>query len=308
MPIRVAVIGAGHMGRIHIQKLNALPDVEIAGVVDLEYSLAENMAKVYGVYPFTSYEKLLGKVEGVIIATPTETHYSVAKAFLSGGAHVFIEKPITLTPAEGRRLIRMAEMLNLRLQVGHIERFNPAFQEAVRLITRPLFIDACRLSPFTGRSTDVDVIHDLMIHDIDLLLALTRGKVKRVEADGVCLVSNKFDMANARIKLADGAVASLTASRMATGRERSVSVYEKDGYFFIDLLNAKLTHVAKNEAGDVTTTEYPAENPDPVKDEITEFIQSVQGFQTPTVSGEDGLSALILADRITDTIARQTSL
>jgi predicted dehydrogenase len=307
MPLKVALVGAGHMGRIHLEKLSASPDVEIAGVVDIRPDLAQDMSTRYGVPHFTSYNDVPVEMNGVVIATPTETHYEIAQAFLDRGIHVFMEKPITLTPGEGQNLIDLAQKKGLVFQIGHLERFNPAFRRAVALVKQPVFIEAVRVGPFTGRSTDVDVVHDLMIHDLDLTLTLTKGKVKGIESRGVSLVSDKLDMVSTRIEFTDGCVASLTASRMATRRERNLSVYEKGGYFFIDLLKGKLTATTKTGEGEIVTKEYPTENPDPVMDEITEFLQSMRGLKTPTVSGQDGLNALVLADGITDAIAEHLS-
>lgn len=304
MPLNVAVIGAGHMGRIHLDKLAAFEGVRIVSVVDQLPDLSRTLAEKYGIPFGTDYRRLAGPLDGVIIATPTVTHHEIASWFLKKNVHVFTEKPIAASPKEGRSLVRLAKKQKRILQIGHLERFNLAFRKAVPLMQRPLIIDAIRCGPFTGRSTDVDVVHDLMIHDIDLLLSIVKTGVKSISARGVAFVTDRFDMASVNIEFKDGCFATLTANRISTRKERHLAVYEQDRYFSINLLKGRLTSMFKDMKGNVTTTEYEAEVLDPVRDQLSEFIDSMKGIKTPTVTGEDGLSALALAGRITKYIAR----
>lgn len=308
MPLRIAVVGAGHMGRIHLEKLKIFEGIQIPGVVDIEEKLLKDVSRKYQIPSYKDYRKLLDSLDGVIIATPTETHYKIARDFLEHNTHVFIEKPITSQPEEANELIEIAHERGLVLEVGHLERFNPAFAKAFSSIKKPVFIEAYRASGFTGRSTDVDVVLDLMIHDIDLTLSFVRGEAREVKAQGISLVTDKLDMVNARIEFIDGCVASLTASRMSAKKERTFKVFEKDRYFYIDLLNGSLVSTIRNKSGKIETTEYTTEKVDSVKSELIEFIHSIKGEQNPTVRGEDGLRALTLANQIKQYIADRKSV
>jgi predicted dehydrogenase len=308
MPLKMAIVGAGHMGRIHLEKLKTIKNVQITGIVDIKKQLAEGVSEKNHIPFFTDYRKILPLLNGVIITTPTETHYKIAKIFLENGTHVFIEKPITSKPAEANKLIEIANKKGLILQVGHLERFNPAYTRAIPFIKKPLFIEARRISMFTGRSTDIDVVLDLMIHDIDLILSLVKENIREVRAQGIPLVTDKLDVVNARIEFTGGCVAHLTASRISTTKERTLTVFEKDRYLIIDLLNGKLTMTKKNKKGKIETTEYAAEKIDSVKLELMEFVDSIRGAKNPSIIGEDGLNALVLANQIKQYIAESKSL
>lgn len=308
MPLKMAIVGAGHMGRIHLEKLKTIKNVQITGIVDIKKQLAEGVSKKNHIPFFTDYRKILPLLNGVIITTPTETHYKIAKIFLENGTHVFIEKPITSKPAEASKLIEIANKKGLILQVGHLERFNPVYTRATPFIKKPLFIEARRISMFTGRSTDIDVVLDLMIHDIDLILSLVKENIREVRAQGIPLVTDKLDVVNARIEFTGGCVAHLTASRISTTKERTLTVFEKDRYLIIDLLNGKLTMTKKNKKGKIETTEYAAEKIDSVKLELMEFVDSIRGAKNPSIIGEDGLNALVLANQIKQYIAESKSL
>ncbi|MCX5807710.1 MAG: Gfo/Idh/MocA family oxidoreductase [Proteobacteria bacterium] len=302
MPLKIALIGAGHMGKIHLQKLSAMEDVRVVAAVDTDNMLAEDITQKYGIPFFSDYSKILNDLNGVVIASSTETHYEIASFFLKNNVHVFIEKPITSDITEASDLIRLANTKNLTLQIGHLERFNPAYKKSIPFIQNPLFIEARRTSNFTGRSSNIDVVLDLMIHDIDLVLSIAKSDVKDVRTQGISFVGDTLDMANTTIEFMNGCTAILFANRIASQRERSISVFEKDRNVYIDLLNGKSVCNIKNGDGVIETVEYVSEKIDSVMDELLEFIFSIKGEKTPSVRGEDGLKALMLANRIKEHI------
>jgi predicted dehydrogenase len=303
MPIKIALVGAGHMGKIHVEKLASFDDVQIAGVADVDPGRARELAHQYNVPTLNDYKKLLGNVHGVIIATPTDTHYQIARDFLEAGAHVFIEKPITSNQEEANELIELGKRKQLILQVGFLERFNPAFLKTLPLIKKPLIIESCRASEFTGRSTDIDVILDLMIHDIDLILSIVREEILDIRAQGVSFIMDKLDMASARIEFANGSVANLNANRISAKKERTLTIFEKNQNLFVDLLNRRVVMNVKKNGGNIDTEEYLADQSDAVRHEISAFIESIAKGTGPIVKGEDGLKALALADQIKRYIA-----
>lgn len=305
MPLKLVVVGVGHMGAIHLGKLASFEDVELVGVVDTDTERARNLSDRYSIPSFGNYSETIGSVDGAIIATPTEAHFPIASDFLRSGSHVFIEKPIAASQEEAKQLIELARTKGVILQIGHLERFNPAFRSAIPFVKKPVFIEACRASGFTGRSTDIDVILDLMIHDIDLVLSLVGDDVKEIRAEGVSFVMDKLDMASARVEFEGGCVANLTANRIALGRQRTLTVFEDDRCLYIDMLSSKLTTMVKREGGAIETTDYVSDSPDAVKEELTAFIQSVRNRTAPVVKGEDGLKALALADHIRNHIAER---
>jgi predicted dehydrogenase len=279
-----------------------MDDVELVGVVDTDISQARELASRHGIPQFTKYEKLLDKAEAIIIATPTETHYEIARDVLARGIHVFMEKPITSKIEDAEKLIALAAANNVALQIGHLERFSPAFRHAYPLIHNPLYIGASRVSPFTGRSTDVDVVLDLMIHDLDLALFIVKGDVVDVKAEGTPVVTETIDMASARIEFSNGCVANLSVSRVAQKRERVFRIFQRKRYFSLDLLRGKMTTATKNKEGAIDVEEYEAETIDPVKDELREFVGAIADKRKPHVEGEHGLQALILANRVKESI------
>jgi predicted dehydrogenase len=303
MSLRIAVVGAGHMGRIHIQKLMTVKEIQVVGVADTNESLAAEISGKHGIPFVTDYREILNSLNGVVIASPTETHYEIARAFLENDTHVFLEKPIASTIEQANDLVKLASQRNLILQVGHLERFNPAYRSILSHIKNPLFIETRRTSNFTGRSTDIDVVLDLMIHDIDLVLSIANTEAKNIHSQGVALVADKLDMVNTTVEFANGCTASLFASRISTKKERSLSIFEKDRHIFVDLLSGKSTCNTKNEGGLIETVEYVSENMDSVMDELSEFICALKGEKIPCVRGEDGVKALMLANRIKEHIA-----
>jgi predicted dehydrogenase len=302
MPLKIAMIGAGHMGKIHLQKLLAMEDVQVVAIADADETLAGNITEKYGIPFYSDYTKTLNDLNGVVIASSTETHYEIAKFFLENNTHVFMEKPITSDADDASDLVKLADIKNLILQIGHLERFNPAYKKAIPFVRNPLFIEARRTSNFTGRSSNIDVVLDLMIHDIDLVLSIAKSDVKDVHSQGVSFVGDTLDMANTTIEFMNGCVANLFASRIAAQRERAISIFEKDRSLFIDLLNGKYVCNIKDKNGNIETTEHVSEKIDSVMDELLEFTSSIKGRKTPSVTGKDGLRALILADRIKENI------
>lgn len=303
MPVNVALIGLGHMGRIHLSKLCTFKDITVSGVYDIDAARARESAEQYSVPVLPGYSEAIDASTCAVIATPTESHYSIARQCLERGVHVFLEKPVTVLPEEARELVDMARSKGLVLQVGHLERLNPAFTRALPHVRKPVLIETRRISPYTGRSTDVDVVLDLMIHDLDLVLSLAGGTVKDVSAQGICFVSDLYDTVNARIEFSDGCIASLTASRVAPHRERSITIYDEKSTFYVDLMQGKLVTVTSTGNGKTDITEHTSEQMDPVRDELLQFVTAAAGNGKPSVTGMDGLKALELANRIRNYIA-----
>ena len=307
MPLRIGLVGCGHMGRIHLEKLKTFDEIEIAGIVDINHKVVENLSKVYSIPFFTNYRDLIALTDGVIIAAPTINHYEIAKAFLEHGSHVFIEKPITLHAKEAQKLISIAKKNNLLIQIGHLERFNPVFAMAYSLISEPLFVDTLRIGPFTGRSTDIDVVLDLMIHDIDLVLSLIKSKIVSIKANGIPFITDKLDIVHARIEFSNGSVAHLNASRVSPVKRRMITVFEKKRFYMINLLSGKLSILKKHKGVKVLIKEYNSKAIDPVKEELLEFIHSIKKGKRSRVTGEDALNTLNVANRIKQYIEKRTS-
>jgi predicted dehydrogenase len=305
MSLKIAVIGLGHMGKIHLKKIMTFEDIEISAVADVDKACAEELSQKTGAKACEDYREAIQLCDGAVIASPTETHYTVGKAFLEAGKHVFMEKPITVHPEEAQELIDIAGKRKLVFQIGHLERFNPAFSRALQFVQKPVLIEASRISPFTGRSTDVDVVLDLMIHDLDLVLSLVNEEIQKVSAQGVCFMTDKLDAVSASVQFTGGCVANITASRISPKKERGLTIYEKNKSLSIDLLQGRCVSIIRNGNGNVDTTEYVAAHIDPVQDELSEFIDSMKGKKTPSVTGLDGLKALMLATRIKEYIAEK---
>ncbi len=309
MPLRVGLVGAGHMGRIHAQKLAGMKGVHLACVVDADLSAAAETARRYGSVEADHYGRALEEgIQAAVVAAPTESHYAVARPLLERGVHVFIEKPIAASIAEARELIDVARKKKLVLQVGHLERFSPPFRRAQSAVRDPLLIEARRISPFTGRSTDIDVVHDVMIHDIDLVLSLVKRDIVRTDASGARVVTEKIDVAHARIEFVGGCIANLAASRVSQTRERVFTIIEKDAYFSCDLAACCMYSSQKNGNDVSQPRTYKAAHPDPVHDELKAFIKAVKQGTDALVSGEDGLAALLLANDIQEKIEQHLAL
>ncbi|HMK75156.1 MAG TPA: Gfo/Idh/MocA family oxidoreductase [Thermodesulfobacteriota bacterium] len=293
--IKVGVVGVGYFGQFHAEKYSKIKEVELVGVVDADPSRAREMAKRYRTQPFEHHIDLFKKVQAVSIAVPTPFHYSLTKDFFLQGIHVLLEKPISNTLEEADEMIALAESRNLVFQLGHLERFNGALSGLEGRVWDPRFIESHRLGPFTGRGMEVDVVLDLMIHDIDILLSLVSSKVKQLQAAGVSLLTQYPDIANARIEFENGCVASLTASRVSTDRVRKTRIFQPDGILSIDYQSQKLFFSKKGVPLGMVTEEIPVRKTDLLEAEIRSFLQSVRNRNNPRVSGLDGRRALDLA-------------
>jgi len=312
--IRVGVIGVGHLGRHHLRIYSELPEAELTGIYDTDLVKAKAKAEEFNTRHFENLNLLLEKTDAVSLVVPTSFHFSIGQAILKKGVNLLVEKPITETVDQAQRLISLAEEKNLTLQVGHIERFNPAFQAIRGMNLEPKFIESHRLAPFVPRGTDVAVILDLMVHDIDLILSLVKDKIRSIEAAGVPVVSESEDIANARITFEKGCVANITVSRISAKPMRKLRVFQKDTYISMDLLKKKVEIYRLVDAGKVEEQEetvvgkIPLESgksilyqtpevtdQDMLTSEIKSFLAAVREKSRPQVSGEDGKRALGVA-------------
>ncbi|MDD1623161.1 MAG: Gfo/Idh/MocA family oxidoreductase [Methylococcaceae bacterium] len=302
--LKCAVIGTGYLGKFHAEKYASLPDCELVAVVDIDEAAAQNVAEKHGARALTDYQSLLGEVDAVSIVVPTTLHHMVSKDFLNAGAHVLVEKPITVTVAEADVLIATAKAKNLILQVGHLERFNPAVL-GLDKDEKPLFIESHRLSPFNPRANDVSVVLDLMIHDIDIILALVDSEVERIDASGTAVLTQGTDIANARLLFKNGCVANVTASRISMKMERKMRLFRPSSYISVDFQNKVLTkyRTGKKEMfpgiPEIETEESVFESGDALLEEIKHFVNCIRTGENPLVSGEAGRRALATAIQIT---------
>ena len=306
--IRAAVIGVGYLGRFHAQKYAQLPVCELVAVVDGREEVRKAVAGEVGTQALADYRGLLGKVDAVSVVTPTPAHFEIAEAFLAAGAHVLVEKPITETPEQARALIAQAAKSKRILAVGHLERFNAAVLAAEPHITSPRFMECTRLAPYKERGTDVNVVLDLMIHDIDLVQSLANSEIESIDAIGTPVFSGEIDIANARIRFANGCVANTTASRVSLKTERKLRIFEDAAYISLDLQQKILTLIRKRDGVPqpgqlpVSIEEANLEQGDALKSEIQSFLDCIRNNKRPIVSGEDGLRALETAIRITEQV------
>jgi predicted dehydrogenase len=302
--LKCAVVGAGYLGKFHAEKYASLSDCELVAVVDADGSVATRVAASYGARAYAGYKAILGEVDAVSIVVPTTFHHVVAKDFLEAGAHVLVEKPITVTVAEADDLIAIAKKKQLVLQVGHLERFNPAVLGLER-DEKPLFIESHRLSPFNPRANDVSVVLDLMIHDIDIILALVDSELERIDASGMAVFTQDTDIANARLLFTNGCVANVTASRISMKMERKMRLVRPSSYVSVDFQNRVLTKHKKGTREmfpgipEILTEESVFESGDALLEEIKHFVNCIQSGAYPLVSGEAGRRALETAIKIT---------
>jgi predicted dehydrogenase len=303
--LKCAVIGTGYLGKFHAEKYAALDDCELVAVVDVDEQAARNVADKHGALALTDYQSLLGKVDAVSIVVPTTLHHAISKDFLAAGTHVLVEKPITVTVAEADELIELAKANKVILQVGHLERFNPAVL-GLDKDEKPLFIESHRLSPFNPRANDVSVVLDLMIHDIDIILALVDSEVERIDASGTPVLTQGTDIANARILFKNGCVANVTASRISLKMERKMRLFRPSSYIAVDFQNKVLT---KHRTGskemfpgipEIVSEESVFESGDALLEEIKHFVGCIRSGKNPLVSGEAGRRALATAIQITE--------
>ncbi len=312
MTLSTAVIGAGYLGRFHAQKYAALPDCDLVAVADADEAAAREHAEANGARALTDYRELLGRIDAVSIAAPTSLHYAIARDFLQHGAHVLVEKPITVTVAEAEELVRIARDNGLTLQVGHLERFNPALRAADSILDAPRFIESHRLAPFNPRGTDVDVVLDLMIHDIDIILNIVGCPVERADASGAEVLTGATDIANARLVFENGCVANITASRVSAKTERRMRFFQHDCYLAVDFQQRQLSVHRKGEREmypgipELVSEEQSFEASDAIRAEIESFLECIRTGARPLVSGEDGCRALAAAIDITQRFDRTT--
>ncbi len=306
--MRAAVIGVGYLGRFHAQKYAQSAQCRLVAVADTRQEAREAVAAEVGARAVADYRQLLGEVDAVSIVTPTPAHFSIARDFLTAGAHVLVEKPITETPREARELIELAAAGGRTLQVGHLERFNSAILAAEPHLRAPRFVECHRLAPYKERGTDVNVVLDLMIHDIDLVQTIVGVPVLTIDAVGTPVFSDAIDIANARIRFANGCVVNATASRVSLRMERKMRIFEDDVYLSLDLQEKILTLIRKREGAGipgqlpVQIEEQSLEQGDALKAEIEAFLECSRTGRPPVVSGEDGLAALETAMRITEQV------
>jgi predicted dehydrogenase len=302
--IRVGVVGVGYLGQFHAEKYANMEGVELAGVVDIDAPRAKEIAKRCRVQPFFHHSHLFGKVQAVSIAVPTLLHYPITKDFFLQGIDVLLEKPISQTLEEADELIGLAESKGLIFQVGHLERFNGALSALQGMVQSPLYIESHRLSPFPGRGTDVNVVLDLMIHDIDILLSLVNSKVKEIDAVGIPILTPHSDIANARIEFENGCRANVTASRVSKEKIRRTRIFLPNGTLSIDYFTQKVSLTKrvddprKNKIPEIVTEEIPVKKVDSLEVEIHSFLQSVRDRKRARVSGWDGKRALEVALQI----------
>jgi predicted dehydrogenase len=303
--LRCAVIGVGYLGKFHAQKYAALPDCELLAVVDSNPVQAQAVAEANRTRAVADYRELLGQVDAVSIVVPTSLHFEVARDFLAAGAHVLVEKPITVTVAEADELIRLARQNNLRLMVGHLERFNAALLGLDLSQGKPLFIESHRLAPFNPRANDVSVVLDLMIHDIDIILDIVDSEVERIDAKGVTVLTSDTDIANARLAFKSGCVANVTASRASLKVERKMRMFMPNCYVSVDFQNRVLAKHRKGEremfpgVPEIVSEESAFENGDALMEEIKHFVACVREGREPLCSGQAGRRALATAIEIT---------
>lgn len=313
--LRAAVIGVGYLGRFHAQKFMTNPDVDLVGVVDVDQQRASEVAEETQSKAFTDYKELLKEVDLVSIVVPTQQHYQVAKDCFQSGCHVLLEKPVTQTVEEVDELIALAESKNLVFQVGHLERFNPAVRALEGVLNNPLFIESQRLAPFKPRGTDVSVVLDLMIHDIDILLNLVPHPLTKVNSVGVPVLSGEVDIANARLQFENGCVANVTASRASRETLRKMRIFQQDAYVSVDFQSREIAIYRKQKGAsiipglpDIVVENRRFDHGDPLQDEINAFVLSVLHGTPPVVSGADGKRALQAAIQISGKLWHEVTL
>ncbi len=323
--LKIGVIGAGHLGKIHLRQIKEIPEYTLAGFYDSDIHTAETVSAEMQLYGFQSMDELIKEVEVVDVVVPTIFHYKCVEAALKKSRHVFVEKPLAGNVAEAKRLVSLAREANVKTQVGQVERFNPAFLAVKDICDSPMFIEAHRLAQFNPRGTDVSVVLDLMIHDIDIVLSIVKSGIKRISASGVAVVSDTPDIANARIEFDNGCVANLTASRISMKNMRKVRLFQKDAYISIDMLSHKteivqikdappdgvadptrfssILDLGENKPKKQLTLDIPDIKPNnAIRMELSAFAEAITEDKTPIVTIEDGAKALETAYKIIEKI------
>jgi predicted dehydrogenase len=312
--LRVAVVGAGYLGRYHAQKYAAMSDVDLVGVVDLDRSQAEAVAAEVGTAAFTDITPLLDAVDAASIVVPTAAHFETSRSFLEQGVDLLIEKPMTTTLEEADKLIEIAEATGALIQVGHLERFNSAVVATEDIVANPRFIESHRLSTFKNRGTDVSVVLDLMIHDIDIILNLVRAEVTAIHAAGIPVITEEIDIANARLEFANGCVANVTASRISAKNQRKIRLFQPDAYVSLDFASHEITIIKKNgppKAGELipgmAIDQRCFTHGDALDDELKSFVHAVRHRKAPEVTGKMGRDALKTALSIMNQIEKSSA-
>ncbi len=311
--IKTAVIGVGYLGRYHAEKYAELTESRLLAVVDVNTTRAEALGRELGVEALSDYHHLLGRVDAVSIAVPTPLHYPIARSFLEHGSHVLVEKPMTSSLQQAQSLIDLARKNRRILQIGHLERFNTAILGLHQVVNTPQFIESHRLAPFKPRGTDISVVLDLMIHDIDIILNIVGSSLKSVDASGVPVLTSEVDIANARLVFESGCVANVTASRVSTKTERKMRLFQHDAYISVDFHNRILSIHGKGRGEmfpgipniEIETNHF--KDGDALKTEIKMFLKSIKDEDEPLVSGEDGKQALETAMKISALLGQQQS-
>jgi predicted dehydrogenase len=305
MPVRVAVIGVGHLGQHHARLLASMDGVDLVGVCDVNRARADEIGRKFGAPAFSDARELVGRVDAVTVAVPTVAHLDVGLPFLHAGVATLVEKPIAPSVADADRLVEAAERGGAMLATGHTERFNPAVAAALPIISGPRFIEIHRLGTFPERSLDIDVIFDLMIHDLDLLLRVVGSEVTSIEAVGVNVLTAKADIANARLRFASGCIANLTASRISRERVRKARFFQNDAYVSIDYAAQELEvfRLVKNGPRPIIHGgKVDVVNEEPLRRELADFVEAIRSGRQPGVTGRDGRLALELATRVAHTM------
>lgn len=310
--IKCAVIGIGYLGKFHTEKYARLPNAELVAICDIDIDRCNEIASKYEHVRVTNnYYDLIGQVDAVSIVAPTALHHKIAKTFLDHHIHVLLEKPICTTVSEAEELIEIAKKNKLILQIGHLERFNTAIVALEKYLDNPRFIESIRIAPFKLRGSDVNVVLDLMIHDIDLIQFIIKSPIKQIHANGACVLSNQIDIANARIEFTNGCVANVTASRASLKQTRKLRLFQQENYISVDLMHKKLTlhHKGVNEmfpgVAEMVSEENAFDQGDALRDEIIAFLDAIIYKKNPIVSGEDGKTALATAIEITNIVKAQ---
>lgn len=312
--VRAAVVGVGYLGKFHAEKYAKMENIDLVGVADTDPAQAAVIAAKFNTRAFTDYTDLFGRVDAVSIAVPTPLHYEIGKSFLENRIDVLIEKPITTTVAEADELIEIARRHRLVLQVGQLERFNPAVAAVKHIVDHPIFIESNRLGIYKERGTDVSVVLDLMIHDIDIILNFVKSKIRYSHAMGASVVSDNIDIANAHLEFENGAVANVTASRISSKNERKIRLFQKNGYISVDFANRAIIHVQPGDNDNncpipgMHLEEKCFTDGDALEDEIRSFINAAEHRNPPEVSGEMGRDALEIALNITRQIRESSKV
>ena len=299
---RVGVVGVGHIGKNHARLYAELPSAEFTAIFDTNRAVAEERATEFGVKAVGSLEEFAGLVDAASIATPTNTHFEIGRELLGNGKHLLVEKPIADNTAHASELAELAAARGLVLQVGHVERFNPVLGALEKRLTNPRFIEAHRLSPYPERSTDIGVVLDLMIHDLEVILHLVRSPVQAIDAVGVPVLSKSEDIANARIRFENGCVANITSSRISPERMRKIRVFQEDAYLSLDYQNQS-GEIYRRSLGRITRDKVEIEREEPLKRELSSFVDCAMTGREPRVSGFQATAALELAIQITEQVA-----